>query len=185
MDFYDVVKNRKSIRKYTTQKIPEDVLKRVLEAARWAPSWGNKQCWRYIVVDDPAVMSNIVTGVAKSFNAPMLIVVCADPEQSGHKDGKEYYLVDAAISFEHLVLAAAAEGLGTCWLGGMFNEADVKRHLSIPDKIRVVAITPLGYPEGSQLKTLMGDAIRKVVGADSRKPLGDIAYKNKYGDPFK
>ncbi len=111
--------------------------------------------------------------------------VCADPEQSGHKDGKEYYLVDAAISFEHLVLAAAAEGLGTCWLGGMFNEADVKRHLSIPDKIRVVAITPLGYPEGSQLKTLMGDAIRKVVGADSRKPLGDIAFKNKYGDPFK
>ncbi len=83
MDFYDVVKNRKSIRKYTTQKIPEDVLQRVLEAARWAPSWGNKQCWRYIVVDDPAVMPNIVTGVAKSFNAPMFIVSMRGPGTVG------------------------------------------------------------------------------------------------------
>lgn len=115
----------------------------------------------------------------------MLIVVCADPDQSGHKDGKDYYLVDAAISFEHLVLAAAAEGLGTCWLGGMFNEDEVKRQLGIPDQLRVVAITPLGYPEESQLKALIGDAIRKVVGADHRKSLGDIAYKNKYGDSFK
>ena len=55
MDFYDVVTNRKSIRKYTSEKVPEDALKRILEAARWAPSWGNKQCWRLIVVDDPAV----------------------------------------------------------------------------------------------------------------------------------
>lgn len=185
MDFYDVVKNRKSIRKYTTQKVPEDALKRVLEAARWAPSWGNKQCSRLIVIDDPAISSQIVSGIAKTFNAPLFIVVCADPDQSGHKDGKDYYLVDTAISFEHLVLAAAAEGLGTCWLGGMFNEADVKRHLSIPDKIRVVAITPLGYPEGGMIKGLVGDAIRKVVSADSRKPFGEIVSKNKYGEPFK
>lgn len=137
------------------------------------------------MVDDPAAMPNIVTGRAKSFNAPMFIVICADPDQSGHKDGKEYYLVDAAISFEHLVLAAAAEGLGTCWLGGMIDEAAVKKELNIPDNLKVVAITPLGYPDEGILKGLVNEAIRKAISADSRKPLSDIVFKNKYGTAFK
>lgn len=185
MDFYDVIKNRKSIRKYESQKVPEDVLMRILDAARWAPSWGNKQCSRYVVVDDPAVISHLAIGMVKTFNAPMLIVICADPDQSGHKDGKDYYLVDAAISFEHLVLAAAAEGLGTCWVGGALNEADVKQQLGIPEKLRVVAMTPLGYPEGGLIKGLMSDALRKMVSADSRKPLSEIVFKNKYGVSYK
>ena len=99
--------------------------------------------------------------MAKSFNAPMLVVMCADPDHSGHKDGKDYYLVDTAIAFEHLVLAAAAEGLGTCWLGGMFNEAEVKRQLGIPEKLRVVAITPLGYPEDGTDKNAYGGRHQK------------------------
>ena len=161
--------------------MPEDVLNRVLQAARWAPSWANKQCCRYIVVDDPAVMPNIVSGLAKSFGAPMFIVACADPAESGHKNGMDYYLVDVAISLEHLVLAAASEGLGTCWLGGMIDEASVKKQLSIPDSMKVVAITPLGYPEES----LTVDVIRERVHGDSRKPLEDIVFKNKYGERLK
>ncbi len=185
MDYYDVVKKRKSVRKYTSQKVPDDVLQRVLDAARWAPSWGNKQCWRYVVVDEPGTIANIVSATAKSFSAPLYIVACGDPAQSGHRDGKDYYLVDVAISMEHLVLAAAAEGLGTCWLGGMFDEAAVKKQLNIPDNIRVVAITPLGFPEDSAVKGIMGGAIRAAVRADSRKPLGEIVYKNKFGAPMK
>ncbi len=176
-----MVRNRKSIRKYTSRKVPDDVLKRILEAARWAPSWANRQCCRYIVVDDPAIVSGIA-GRAKPFNAPVYIVALADPDQSGKKDGKDYYLVDVAISLEHLVLAATAEGLGTCWLGGMLDEAAVKGQLGIPDNMRVVAMTPLGYPEQGALKGLADKAKRIAVGADARKPLSDIVYRNKYGE---
>jgi nitroreductase len=185
MEFYDVIKSRKSIRKYTAKKVPDDVLDRILEAARWAPSWANRQCWRYIVVDDPALMPGIVSGIAMTWGAPMFIVACADPANSGHKNGMDYYLVDVAISMEHLVLAAAAEGLGTCWMGGMFDEAAVKKTLSIPENMKVVAITPLGYPEVNALKGLLGTAMRSAVGAGSRKPLGEIVFKNKYGQHLK
>lgn len=185
MEFYDVIRSRKSIRKYTAQKVPEDVLERILEAARWAPSWANKQCWRYIVVDDPKLMPGIVSGMVRSWNAPLFIVACADPANSGHRNGQDYYLVDVAISMEHLVLAAAAEGLGTCWLGGMFDEASVKKTLEIPEKIKVVAVTPLGYPDKGAMKGLLGNAIRTAIGAHTRKPLGEIASRNKYGQLLK
>jgi nitroreductase len=184
MDFYDVVRRRRSIRKYAPENVPDDALKRVLEAARWAPSWANRQCCRYVVVDDPAIIS-VISGRSISFGAPVYVVACADPDKSGRKDGKDYYLVDVAISMEHLVLAAAAEGLGTCWLGGMLDEAIVKKQLGIPDNMRVVAMTSLGYPEKSALKGLAGEAMRKVIGADARKPLSDIVFKNKYGEPLK
>lgn len=180
MEFYDVIKNRKSIRKYTSEKVPDDVLKRILEAARWAPSWANKQCCRYIIVDDPAIISEIA-GRAKLFGAPLYVVAFADPSQSGRKDGKDYYLVDVAISLEHFILAAAAEGLGTCWLGGMIDEAVIRQKLGIPGNMRVVAATPLGYPEESVLKGLAGEAMRKVIGADTRKPISEIVFKNRYG----
>ena len=185
MDFYETVNRRKSIRKYTGQKVPEDTLKRILEAARLAPSWANKQCWRYIVVDDPAVLQKIVSSLAKTFGAPTFIVACADPSQSGHKHDMDYYLVDIGISMEHLVLAAAAEGLGTCWLGGMLDEPTVKRELNVPEGMKVVAMTPLGYPEEGALKGLVGNAMRAAVRADTRKPLGEIAFRNRFGEPYK
>ncbi len=185
MDFYDVIKNRKSIRKYSDKKVPDDVLERILEAARWAPSWGNRQCWRYVVVDDPILFPEIVSGIAVGWGAPMYIVACADPAHSGHKNGMDYYMLDVGISMEHLVLAAAAEGLGTCWIGGMFDEASVKKALAVPDNVKVVAVTPLGYPEDGAMKGLIGSAIRTAVGADARKPLSDIVFKNKYGRALK
>ncbi len=185
MEFYDVIKSRKSIRKYSPKKVPEDALERILEAARWAPSWANKQCARYVVVDDPALFPNIVSGIVVGWGAPTYVVACADPANSGHKGGKDYYMLDVGISMEHLILAAAAEGLGTCWIGGMFDEASVKRALEIPENMRVVAITPLGYPEESERKSLVGSAIRAAVGADSRKPLGEIAFRNRYGQRLK
>lgn len=184
MDFYEAVKNRKSVRNYTAQKVPDDVLDRILEAARLAPSWANKQCWRYVIVDDPAVLSR-TSGLAKNFGAPMMVVLCGDPAASGQRDGKDYYLVDAAISLEHLVLAAAAEGLGTCWVAGRIDEAGLKKELGIPGNLRVVATTPLGYPfDGGIAGKIQDKAIRTAVGADSRKPLGEIAFRNRYGMPL-
>lgn len=184
MDFYDVVKNRKSVRSYKPDRVPEDVLLRVLEATRLAPSWANKQCWRYVIVDDPEVMAR-TSAMAKSFGAPMMVVVCGDPAESGQRDGKDYYLVDVAISMEHLVLAAAAEGLGTCWVAGRIDEAGLKRELGIPDNLHVVATTPLGFPSDGGIGGKTRDkAVRAAVGADSRKPVGEIAFRNKYGTPL-
>ncbi len=185
MDFYDVVKNRKSVRSYRPDQVPGDVLLRIMEAARLAPSWANKQCWRYVVVDDPEIISRIAQPHVVGFGAPAMVVLCADPAQSGQREGKDYYLVDAAISMEHLVLAAAAEGLGTCWVAGRLDEAPIKKALGIPDHLRVVAETPLGYPaEGGPAGKIKDRVVRAAVGADSRKPMAEIAFRNRYGEPL-
>ena len=142
--------------------IPEEKLRYVLEAARIAPSWGNRQCWKYIIVTDEALRKKIIERVSPppppsdgrpvrprdwAAQAPIIIVGCADPSKSGDKDGKPYYLLDMGISMEHMMLAAAEQGLGTCWIGGGFDEMVVKEALGIPKEIRVVALTPLGYPD--------------------------------------
>ncbi len=181
MDFYDVVKNRKSVRSYKPDKVPEDMLLRIMEAARLAPSWANKQCWRYVIVDDPGLISRIAPGMVKTFGAPMMIVLCADPMQSGQREGKDYYLVDAAISMEHLVLASAAEGLGTCWVAGRLEEAAIRQALGVPENLRVVAITPLGYPAEGGPGNINSGVLQTAVGASVRKPMGEIAFLNRYG----
>lgn len=173
MNFMDIVLKRRSIRKYKPDPVPEEKLKYVLDAARLAPSWANQQCWKYVIVTDDEIKRKIAMSMRpppavfppswdKSLlpepkppmrprdwaaQAPIIIVGCADPAKSGKKEGKDYYLVDMGISMEHLMLAAAEQGLGTCWIGGGFDEAVVKEALNIPEEIRVVALTPLGYPD--------------------------------------
>jgi nitroreductase len=99
--------------------------------------------------------------------APVAIVVCANPAESDLSHGIEYYVADAAIAFEHICLTAHALGLGTCWMG-LFDEAEMKAKLSIPDGIRVVGITPLGYPD-------------QEPKARPRKELSEIAYFDDWG----
>ena len=79
--------------------------------------------------------------------APIVIVGIADPKLSGTRADKHYYLLDMGIVMEHMMLAAAELGLGTCWIGGQFNEDTVRETLKIPSQYRVVALTPLGYPD--------------------------------------
>jgi len=158
----DLALKRRSIRKYKPDAIPAEKLNYVLEAARIAPSWGNRQCWKYILVTEEALRKKIIERVSPpphptdnrptrprdwAAQAPIIIVGCADPTKSGNKDEKPYYLLDMGISMEHLMLAAAEQGLGTCWIGGGFDEPIVKEVLGIPPEIRVVALTPLGYPD--------------------------------------
>ena len=138
MDFIDLVRKRRSIRKYKSDPVTEEKLKYVLEAARIAPSWQNRQCWKYIIVTDEALRKKIIERTSPptlptdgrparprdwAAQAPIIIVGCADPTKSGNKDDKQYYLLDMGISMEHLMLAAAEQGLGTCWIGGGFDEA--------------------------------------------------------------
>lgn len=148
MDFLELVKKRRSIRKYKPEPIPEEKIDYILEAARQAPSWGNRQCWRFIVVKDESKKRKIASRdwIAQ---APIIIIGCAYPGLSGSKSGQQYYMLDMGIAMEHMMLAAAEQGLGTCWIGGQFDEETVKNILNIPSEVRVVALTPLGYPDES------------------------------------
>ena len=164
-----VVKKRRSIRRYKSDPISGKELKTVLEAARLAPSWGNRQCWQYIIITDLGIKEKLAGEERKWISeAPIIIVACADPKASGHKPGMDYFMLDIGISFEHLILAATNLGLGTCWIG-VFDEKQLKEALGIPDNIRVVAITPLGYPD------------EKKDGVYARKSLQEIVFKNRYG----
>ncbi len=150
MDFYEVIKTRRSVRSYKKDDIPEDVLKRVLNAARIAPSGSNRQPWRFIVIKDEQRKKKIAELCHnQSFiaQAPVVIAGCGRNihYNRGEWMGDYSVLVDVAIAFDHLTLAARAEGLGTCWIGSFDNDA-IKNFLGIPADYNVVALTPLGYP---------------------------------------
>lgn len=151
MQFYDVIENRKSIKKFKTDTLDKDKINRMLNAAMMSPSWKNQTSYRFILVDDDNIKQKISDAIINKTNeaaqsvmdAPMTAVVVAEPNASGDVEGKEYYLVDGAIAMEHFVLAATEEGYGTCWIAS-FNEKKIKEALSIPDNFRVVALTPIG-----------------------------------------
>ncbi len=146
MEFMDVISKRRSIRKYKPDVVSDEDIKYVLESARLAPSWANTQCWKFIVVKDKKVKDDLATaGNGWIANAPVVIAACADPTKPGTKGDQQYYMLDIGIAMEHLILAAADKGLGTCWIGA-FDEATAKRVLGVPENMRVVALTPLGHP---------------------------------------
>ena len=168
MEFMEVVRRRRSIRKYRPDPVPQAKLDHVLEAARLAPSWANGQCWTFVVVTDPKAKQALAqAGNDWIEHAPVIVTACADPKQSGAKKDQSYYLLDIGIAMEHLVLAAADQGLGTCWIG-WFDEEKARRALGVPKSVRVVATTPLGYPDEDPEPR-------------ARKSLGEIVRKDHWG----
>ena len=150
MDFYEVIGKRHSIRKYKPDAVSEEQLNRILDAAHMAPSGKNGQPWRFIVVRDGELRKKLVgpcRDQAFIAEAPIVIVGCANEDESYQKQGNymKSWSIDLALAFDHLMLAATVEGLGTCWIGA-FDEKEVKKALNIPEHLRVVGLTPLGYP---------------------------------------
>ncbi len=175
MDIFQVIRDRRSIRKYKDTPVEWAKIEQVLDAARLAPSWKNMQCWRFLVLTGMEKRESLLAafpddnpGKRAIAQAPVVIVVCADPAQSAVENGIDYYVADTAIAFEHLCLAAHALGLGSCWMG-LYDEAAVRSALGIPDGVRVVGITPLGYPD-------------QEPKARPRKELAEIAYFNEWGN---
>jgi len=167
MELMEVISRRRSIRKYRSDAVPEADIEYILEAARLAPSWANTQCWKFVVVTDQKIKDDLaLAGNSWIAQAPVIIVACADPSKPGVKGSQQYYMLDIGIAMEHLVLAAANKGLGTCWIGA-FDEEIAKKALDVPDNIRVVATTPLGYPDQNP-------------DARPRKKLSEIVCYNKY-----
>lgn len=169
MDFYEVITRRRSIRKYKNIPVEEEKLKRISDAARIAPSASNRQPFHLIVIKDEALKRRLKEVYSREwfYTAPVIICACVEPAQSWvRRDGKNYCDVDVAIAFDHLVLAATAEGLGTCWVGA-FDPTIVKKILGIPEGVEPILMTPLGYPDESPP-------------ARSRKPFNEIVRWDKW-----
>lgn len=148
MELWEAIRTRRSIRKYRPDPVPRALLEKVLEAARLAPSAANRQPWHFHVVTDGDKRQELSAAYGKEwfYTAPAVIVACARPAGAWKRsDGMSYAVVDVAIAFDHLTLAARSEGLGTCWIGA-FKPAEVRRVLDLPPELEPVALTPLGWP---------------------------------------
>ena len=150
MNVMDAIRTRRSVRAYDPRPIPAEVLDRMKDALRLAPSACNYQPWTFVMATDAELKADLgkaARGQMFIADAPVVVVAVGYPESafkkmSGYGNSVD---VDLAIALDHLTLAAAADGLGTCWIGA-FDEAAVKRIIRAPEDSKVVALTPLGYP---------------------------------------
>ena len=188
MEVLEAIKTRRSIRQYKTDPVDDKTIGLVLEAARWAPSWANTQCRRFIVVRDSStkvelanalievergdtLVDNPSIGAIKS--APVVIVACAELGKSGYYDGEpatdkgDWYMFDVALAMQNLVLAAHSLGLGTVH-NGLFDARKAASILGVPEGFCVVEMTPLGYPD-------------REPKPRPRKELSEIVFYDRYG----
>lgn len=148
---YNIVSRRYSYRDYSNEPVAKDIIVAILDVARLAPSACNKQPWRFLVIDPS--MPELRTALQESYPrdwfkaAPVYIVACGLHDEAWHRpaDGKDSTDTDVSIAVEHICLAAATLGLGTCWIGN-FDVNKVTAALEIPQEVEPVAIISLGYP---------------------------------------
>lgn len=196
MDTLEAIKNRRSIRQQKSDPIDEATLNKVLEAARWAPSWANTQAWRFVVVRDPNIKAQLAAtraqrpppppGAAPAaptppppppaiLTAPAVIVVCGELKKSGVRPdgtpstdkGDSWYMYDTGLASQNLCLAAHALGLGTVILGA-FDAKKAAEILKLPDGFAVVVMIPLGVPAAEGRPT-------------TRKELAEIVSYDQFG----
>ncbi|NWG03532.1 MAG: nitroreductase family protein [Syntrophaceae bacterium] len=148
MDVFDAIRQRSSIRAYKTTEVEEEKLRKVLEAARLSPSASNRQDWKFIIVRNRETKKKLAQAAFEQTfigEAPIVIIACGPEPKTHMACGQPAYTVDVSIAVTHMILQAQELGLGSCWIGA-FEETEVKKILNIPQEVRVVAMTPLGYP---------------------------------------
>ena len=170
----DAVKSRQSIRRFESTDISEENLNDILKAGFRAPSAGNRQPWRVVVVRNKSTKAALVEAALNQkfiSQAPILLVVCAVPEESAERYGNRgktlYALQDTAALTQNLLLAAHMKGYGACWVGA-FDEGLAARAVNVPDNMRPVAIIPIGLIAGS------------VPQMRPRRPLQDVVVTEKF-----
>jgi nitroreductase len=185
MQTLEVINKRASLKtRISTRDVEEDLIARVLGAARLAPSARNNQPWRFIVVKGREAVESLVSKAFSGTNqvvkeAPVIIIACAKPSDDIISEGKEYYLLAVGMAVENILLAATDLGLVTHPMTGV-NEGELKRILGIPQEVRFVIATPLAYPaEGSY-----DEAARERLGQRARKSLKEFVYSNTWGKPL-
>jgi nitroreductase len=156
--FIQLVRKRRSIRSYKSEPVPRDLLKRCIEAARFAPSTCNTQAWRFIITSHKLKerlaresLGGVVVPNKFASQAPVLVVIAMDLDLITHRiggtlKGMYYHVLDAGIAGEHFILQATELGLGTCWIG-WFNSGRVRRILNLPRSWDVAAMITVGYPD--------------------------------------
>jgi len=180
MEVLDAIKTRRSIRRYREDAVDEKTLEVVLDAAHWAPSWANTQCWRFVVVQDGRMRAELAETLSEGNpaheairDAPVVIVACAELEKSGFYRGEprtdkgDWFMFDVALAMQNLVLAAHALGLATVHVG-LFDAARAEDLLDVPDGYCAVAMTPLGYPD-------------QEARTPPRRDLTDMVFYEKFG----
>ena len=190
MEFMDVIKGRRSVRKYKSDPISQEKLNTLVEAVRWAPSWGNTQCWRLVLVTDPATREKLAATCQSKdsdrpnpatravMTVPVCVVACAETGRSGFKrlpdgskvpstDKGDWYMFDLALALENLVLTAYSLGLGTVHVGH-FDSKKVGEIIGAPEDVKVVELIPLGYPDETPIPR-------------PRKDFSEWVFYNKYG----
>jgi len=168
MNLFETVEKRRSIRKFKTDSIPTEDLKRILEAGRLAPSGGNRQPWSFVVVRDSETKKTLASAAnLQRFiaDADTVLVALGDPSIS-----RSLHKQDPMIAIEHMILAATALGYGTCWIGA-FNEDEVKKIAKVPENLVVIALLPIGVPAESPPPR-------------SRKAFKEIFFEEVYGKPL-
>ncbi|MDY6863182.1 MAG: nitroreductase family protein [Thermodesulfobacteriota bacterium] len=181
MDIYKIIKERRSIRKYSAKDVTNDDLNKILEAAGWAPSWVNTQCWEFIVVRDKNIKEALSNTLSRGNpskdavkDAPIVIVACARKGLTGFYKGKavtdkgDWLLFDVALAVENLTLTSHALGLGTVIVGA-FDSVKTAEIVKLPDELVVVSLIPIGYPDENPTPP-------------SRKKLKEIVSFNYYGE---
>jgi nitroreductase len=148
MDVFTAIKGRRSVRSYKPQEVEQDKIEKIMEAGRLAPSANNRQQWKFVAVRDRETRQKLVrAAMNQSFigQAPVVLAACATESEKVMMCGHPTYAIDVSIAFAYMLLQAYELGLGTCWIGA-FNEEEVKTILAVPRDVRVVALSPLGYP---------------------------------------
>jgi nitroreductase len=176
-----------STRRFLDRPVEEEKLQDLLKSVQRAPSWGNGQCWRMIVIRNKETqkrlselswVESILAPMGYKSNpasaglaeAPLVIALCADPDQSGRIWGMDYFLTDAGIASQNLSLAAHSLGLGTVFVG-CFMEEEAKQLLKIPENVRLVGLFPIGYPQ-------------KKGSLRPRKEVNKITFTEQWGQAF-
>lgn len=147
MDVFEAINSRHSVRGYTNEPVPDELLEQVLEAGRRAPTASNKQPLRILVLHTAGREEELsrIYRPAWFVQAPILLAVVPVPDAAWHStEGRSYADIDAAIVMDHMVLAATALGLGTCWVAA-FDRAAAREVLGLPDDLDPIAFTPLGH----------------------------------------
>ena len=180
MDLMEAIRSRRSVRKYTPDPVSDADVEAVLDAARWAPSWANTQCVRWIVVRDNDTRVKLADTLPQGNPAnnairtvPVVLVACAETGRAGFKgdepatDKGDWYMFDVASAAQSLILAAHALGLGTVHVG-LFDSKKAEEIVGAPENVRVVELIPMGHP------------VEQPRGP-GRKELSEIAFRDRYG----
>jgi nitroreductase len=170
MEFQELIKKRYSVRAYRPDPVEEEKLARILEAVRLAPTAANRQAFRIVVIPTKGREEELrrVYGREWFTQAPLVLAVCALPAEAWVRKADAWNAaeVDATIAMTHLTLAAADEGLGTCWIAA-FEPQAARDILGLPEAVVPSAFTPLGYPADS-------------LPPKKRKPMGELVRRDRW-----